>query len=96
MSKLIDAGREVLGTCREAKENFDFDQLVKKYDLHTAEMLISDQLTEGDVSIMEFRTYKRVKAFVQNGGLNVAKAHKEARKAASDALASDGFEPNPA
>ncbi|WP_274684366.1 hypothetical protein [Vibrio aestuarianus] len=29
MSKLIDAGKEVLGTGREAKENFNYDQLVK-------------------------------------------------------------------
>ncbi|CAM3845733.1 hypothetical protein EV679_3259 [Kerstersia gyiorum] len=94
MSKLIDAGREVLGTCREAKENFDFDQLVKKYDRHTAEMLVSDQLKNGDISLDEFRTYKKVKTFVQNGGLDVSQAHKEAQKAASDALASDGFKAN--
>ncbi len=94
MGKLIDAGREVLGTCREAKENFDFDQLVKKYDRHTAEILVSDQLREGGFSMNDFRTYKKVKTFVQNGGLNVAKAHKEAQKAASDALVSDGFKPN--
>ena len=95
MGKLIDAGREVLGTCREAKENFGFDQLVKKYDRHTAEMLVSDQLRAGGIDIEGFRMYKKVKTFVQNGGLDVAKAHKEAQKAASDALATDGFAPNP-
>lgn len=96
MGKLIDAGREVLGTCREAKENFDFGQLVQKYDHHTAEMLVFDQLRKGGISVDDFRTYKKVKTFVQNGGLDVTKAHKEAQKAACDALASDGFEPNAA
>lgn len=94
MGKLIDAGREVLGTCREAKENFDFDKLIKMYDQHTAEMLVSDQLRRGGISVEDFRTYKMVKTFVQNGGLDVTKAHKEAQKAASDALSSDRFEAN--
>ncbi|MDR6586353.1 hypothetical protein [Herbaspirillum frisingense] len=92
MSKLIDAGRELLGTCREAKENFDFDQLVRKYDRHTAEMLVSDQLREGGLTLDQFRTYKKVKSFVQNGGLDVSKAQKEAREATRAALAEDGFQ----
>ncbi|MDP3877094.1 MAG: hypothetical protein Q8Q50_08940 [Methylobacter sp.] len=82
MSKLIDAGREVLGTCREAKENFDYDQLVKKYDKHTADMLISEQLNKGGISIDEFNVYKKVKVFVQHGGLDVSEAVKEAENKA--------------
>ena len=78
MSKLIDAGREVLGTCREAKENYDYDQLVKDYDQHTADKLISKQLEKGEISIDEFHIYKKVKVFVQHGGLDVTKAVKEA------------------
>jgi|GEM_PF-3645216 len=86
MGYLRDAGQEVLGTCREAKENFTFDQLVKKYDQHTAEMLVAGQLQEAGLSVEEFRTYKKVKKVVQNGGLDVAQAHKDAKKAADDAL----------
>ncbi|QYJ85583.1 hypothetical protein K0I73_15530 [Shewanella mesophila] len=83
MSKLIDAGKEVLGTGREAKENFNYDQLVKKYDKHTADMLISKQLEAGDITLGEFDTYKKVRRFVHNGGLNVAKAVDEAEKDAA-------------
>lgn len=83
MSKIIDAGKEVLGTGREAKENFNYDQLVKKYDKHTADMLISDQLEKGGISLDEFNTYKKVRRFVHSGGLNVAKAVDAAEKEAS-------------
>jgi len=74
MSKLFDAGRVVFGTCREAKENFNYDQLVKEYDQHTADMLIDKQLKKGGLSIDDFHKYKKVKEFVQHGGLNVSEA----------------------
>lgn len=93
MGKLIDAGREVMGTCREAKENHDFDDLVKKYDLHTAEKLIEPQLKAAGVSLEKFRTYKEVKVVIQNGALDVSAAHDEAKKAATTALANEGLLP---
>ncbi len=83
MSKLTDAGKEVLGTGREAKENFNYDQLVKKYDKHTADMLISKQLEGGGITLREFDIYKKVRRFVHSGGLNVAKAAEEAEKDAA-------------
>jgi hypothetical protein len=83
MSKLIDAGKEVLGTGREAKENFNYDQLVKKYDKHTADMLISKQLEAGGVTLSEFNIYKKVRRFVHSGGLNVAQAIEEAENDAA-------------
>lgn len=86
MSKLIDAGKEVLGTGREAKENFNYDQLVKKYDKHTADTLISKQLEAGGVTLSEFNTYKKVRRFVHSGGLNVAKAVEEAENDAASTL----------
>ncbi|WP_270818307.1 hypothetical protein [Aeromonas sp. Y318-3] len=93
MSKLIDAGREVLGTCREAKENYDFDQLVATYDQHTAEKLIEPQLQAAGLSLGEFRTYKKVKKAVQNGALDVSAARDEAKKAATKALVNEGLLP---
>ncbi|ENC6657618.1 hypothetical protein ABKY47_002067 [Aeromonas hydrophila] len=93
MGTLIDAGREVLGTCREAKENHDFDKLAETYDLHTAEKLIEPQLKAAGLTIGEFRTYKKVKKVVQNGALDVSAAHDEAKKAAATALANEGFLP---
>lgn len=83
MSKLIDAGKEVLGTGREAKENFNYDQLVKKYDKHTADMLISKQLEAGGITLEKFNTYKEVRQFIHSGGLNVAKAADEAERDAA-------------
>jgi len=73
---------DVLGTCREAFENRRYDKLVKKYDTHTAEQLISEQLRAAGSSIEEFRTYKKVKRIVQNGGLNVARARETAENMA--------------
>jgi hypothetical protein len=85
MGKIIDAGKEVLGSGREAKENFNYDQLVKKYGKHTADMLISKQLEKGNISLSEFDTYKKVRRFVYSGGLNVgvAKAVDSAESEAS-------------
>lgn len=83
MSKITEVGRELLGTGREAKENFDYDQLVKKYDKHTADQLISSQLEKGNITLTEFNTYKKVRKYIHNGGLNVKKATREAEKLAA-------------
>ncbi|MGL4506243.1 MAG: hypothetical protein ACRCUF_10970 [Aeromonas sobria] len=97
MRKLIDAGRnatrEVLGTCREAQENHDFDDLVKQYDRHTAEKLIEPQLKAAGVSLEQFRTYKEVKVAIQNGALDVSAAHSKAKKAVTVALVNEGLLP---
>lgn len=93
MSKLIDAGREVLGTCREAKENYDFDQLAATYDQHTAEKLIEPQLQAAGLTVGEFRTYKKVKKAVQNGALDVSGAHSKAKQAVKAALVNEGILP---
>lgn len=97
MKNLIKAGRdatrEVMGTCREAKENHDFDDLVKQYDRHTAEKLIEPQLKAAGSSLEKFRIYKEVKVLIQNGALDVSAAHDEAKKAATKALVNEGLLP---
>ena len=81
------AVKVVLGTCREAAENFKYDNLVAKYGEAVAEALITQQLEESGLTIEKFRIYKDVKAVVQNGGLDIAKAHNQARQLAAQALA---------
>lgn len=82
-----NAGKAVLGTCREAGENLKYDNLVAEYGEQTAEALIQEQLTENGLTIAQFRAYKQVKRVIQNGGIDVTQAHQEAKQAAAQALA---------
>lgn len=81
-----NVGKAVFGTCREAGENYKYDDLVARYGEQTAEVLIKEQLADSGLTIDQFRTYKLVKKVVQNGGLDVAQAHREAKQAATQAL----------
>jgi len=76
----------IRGTAREHFENRHYDKLVKKYDEHTAKALIKGQLDEAGISLSDFDTYKKVKHSIQNGALNVKKAHKEAQEEAYDVI----------
>jgi len=76
----------ILGTARECYENHQYDKLVEKYDEHTAQTLIKEQLAEAGIGLSDFNTYKRVKRSIQNGALNVKKAHKEALEEAYEAI----------
>ncbi|MCO8115214.1 hypothetical protein NI465_13650 [Acinetobacter lwoffii] len=76
----------VLGTAREAYENHQYDKLVKKYDKHTADKLISGQLAEANITPQQFDTYRAVKKQIQNGALSVSKAAKEGEALANAAL----------
>jgi hypothetical protein len=77
---------KILGTCREHLENKRYTKLVKKYDEHTAETLIKEQLNDAGVSVNEFRTYRKVKSVFQHGKINVHKAQKTAEKEAQETL----------
>ena len=68
----------LLGTAREALENKRYTNLVKKYGEPVAEKLIERQLQERGLSLDEFRNYRKVKRVIQNDGLNVKAAQKEA------------------
>jgi hypothetical protein len=76
----------LLGTAREALENRSYNKLVDKYGKATAETLIEPQLQERGVTLEEFQTYRKVKRIVQNNGLNVRAAQKEAEELAKSAV----------
>ncbi len=76
----------VLGTARECLENYEYNKLVDRYDEHTAQTLIKEQLTKAGITLSDFETYRRVKHSIQNGALNVRKAQKEAQEEAYAAI----------
>lgn len=81
-----EAKKTVAGTAREASENFKYDRLQKKYGKEGAEAIIKPHLELRGLSIEEFQNYRKVKKVIQNQGLDVAKAQKEADLEAKDAL----------
>lgn len=76
----------VAGTAREASENFKYGRLEKKYGKEGAEAIIKPHLEARGISVDEFHTYRKVKKVIQNQGLDVAKAQKEADREAKEAL----------
>ena len=80
------AKQAVAGTAREASENYKFGRLEEKYGKEGAEAIIKPQLEARGISVEEFRTYRKVKEVIQNQGLDVAKAQKEADREAKEAL----------
>jgi hypothetical protein len=77
---------DLLGTAREAYENSQFDKLVSKYGEHAAEKIIEPQLLKRDLTLDEFQVYRKVKKVIQNDGLNVVNAKKEAEDLASKVI----------
>lgn len=69
---------ELAGTALELREVHAYNELVKKYDEPTAEMLMRDQLQQRNITLTDFRTYLQVKKTVQHHGLGVSAAVKEA------------------
>ena len=81
-----EAKKTVAGTAREASENFKYDRLEKKYGKEGAEAIIKPHLEDRELTVDEFRKYRKVKKVIQNQGLDVAQAQKEADLEAKEAL----------
>lgn len=81
-----EAKKAVAGTAREASENWKFGRLENKYGKDGAEAIIKPHLEARGISVEEFRIYRKVKGVIQNQGLDVAKAQKEADREAKEAI----------
>lgn len=86
LEKAKEVTDAVAGTAREASENYKYSRLEVKYGKEGAEAIIKPHLEARDISVDDFRTYRKVKRAIQNQGLDVAKAQKEADREALEAL----------
>lgn len=71
------------GTAREHFEIKKYFALVKKYSEPTAKDLIKGQLANRNITTEEFDIYLKVKQVVQNEGLDVGEAQREAEQMAN-------------
>lgn len=76
----------LLGTAREAFENYQYSNLVNEYGEATALKLMEKQFDRAGITRDNFNIYREVKEKIQNGALNVRLARKEAEEKAEKVL----------
>ena len=83
MPKIV---KTLLGTAREAKENFDYSKMEEKYGKETAKGILKPYLEEIGITVKDFMTYRDVKNKIQNNKLNIAEINKNLEKEKNDSI----------
>jgi hypothetical protein len=86
MSKVRQFGQELLGTGREALENYHYGKLIDDYGAFAARRMVEPQVVAAGLTWDKFEHYREVKQKVQNGALKVSAVRREAENAAKAAF----------
>ena len=83
MPKIV---KTLLGTAREAKENFDYSKMEEKYGEETAKGILKPYLKEIGITSEDFTIYRNVKSKIQNNKLNIAQINRNLEKEINDSV----------